>query len=337
MMTSAQLLSALGGVDDALLIRCDQAAERRRHPWLRPALAGAACLALLLSVRLLAPAPPAPPPPDIEGEVHHLHLNGGDTGAFHLLQIQYGPAEAAVPDFILYVNPERYRTVQADGVYTVEPLSSPEGLPACDLRITHLANTSLSAAAETAAAELAATYASVSQITASPRAEGLLCTGSDGTAWDDAQAEVHLVDDGQGGVFRLTARYFLEAAEGHGARFADMIATFQVLPPGIRPPAWLAELRETVERLIPAVLSDDLSGAADLLAEGALVEGCGEDIWPDVSVQAIDYTVDDDQAPASAVVSVRYRLGAEDAADFLTLEFSRRDGRWLATWGGLEK
>ena len=33
----------------------------------------------------------------------------------------------------------------------------------------------------------------------------------------------------------------------------------------------------------------------------------------------------------------RFLAGQEDAADFLTLEFSRRDGRWLATWGGLEK
>ena len=80
------------------------------------------------------------------------------------------------------------------------------------------------------------------------------------------------MDDRQGGVFILFSRYFLEAAEGHGARFSDMIATFEVVSSKEIAPTWLAELRAAGDRLIPALFSDDLSGVADLLAEDAVID-----------------------------------------------------------------
>lgn len=52
---------------------------------------------------------------------------------------------------------------------------------------------------------------------------------SGGDAWD-SPCEVHyFVDNGKQGTFHIVARYRLEAAEGHGTRFASMIQTFQVV------------------------------------------------------------------------------------------------------------
>ena len=46
--------------------------------------------------------------------------------------------------------------------------------------------------------------------------------------WDALRMRVALVDDGCGGAYRITMQYFLEAAEGHGARFDAMLRTFTV-------------------------------------------------------------------------------------------------------------
>ena len=51
-----------------------------------------------------------------------------------------------------------------------------------------------------------------------------------GQEWD-APVEVRdYISDEQGGCFRITSRYYLEAAEGHGVRFAAIVDTFSVIP-----------------------------------------------------------------------------------------------------------
>ena len=52
-----------------------------------------------------------------------------------------------------------------------------------------------------------------------------------GQEWDSPVEVRDYISDEQGGCFRITSRYFLEAAEGHGARFAAMVDTFTVIPP----------------------------------------------------------------------------------------------------------
>jgi RNA polymerase sigma factor (sigma-70 family) len=38
----------------------------------------------------------------------------------------------------------------------------------------------------------------------------------------------YLIDNGQGGTFVIEQHYFVEASEGHGARFDNMLKQFQV-------------------------------------------------------------------------------------------------------------
>ena len=258
------------------------------------------------------------------------------VGEFHLVRLDpENEVQASAPEFMIYVNQEMYTVSEENGVFTVAPEQAPsEELPACRMTIAHRADVSPEQAAEDIAAELAQTYASVSDIKSDQGVKGLYLSASDGAAWNDAQAEVWLVDDRQGGAFTLTSAYFLEAAEGHGMRFRDMIATFQVVTEAI--PDWLTELRNTAEAVSRAVFADDLSQAAELLAENAQVYGLGQDMLADVSVSSIDCMVDDPRLPETAVVSIRFGF-LEDSYDYLTLELVRREGRWLVTWGGVEK
>ena len=55
-----------------------------------------------------------------------------------------------------------------------------------------------------------------------------ICNGQE---WDSPVEVQDYISDEQGGCFRITSRYFLEAAEGHGVRFAAMVNTFAVIPP----------------------------------------------------------------------------------------------------------
>ena len=52
-----------------------------------------------------------------------------------------------------------------------------------------------------------------------------------GREWDSLVEDRSYVSDGQGGCFRIISRYFSEAAEGYGTRFAAMVDTFTVIAP----------------------------------------------------------------------------------------------------------
>ena len=338
MSMEERLFRAIGEVEEDLLERSERSVGTRR--WIPWAVLGglAACACPALGLLLPDKAPAAEPPASAEepkpiSEPILLRLDGGDVGAFHLYQA--GVSEER--GFALYVNQESYRCREESGVYLVEPvLVLPDGLPPCRLEIVRRAYVSPQYAAEQAAEELKETYAEVSDITEAAAIDGLTVSGSDGVAWDDAQADIYVVSDRQGGAYVLTARYFTEATEGHGVRFRDMVGTFEAVAPGASGPAWLTSLRETAEQLIPAVLSGNLEPVRDLLAEGAVIGGAVE-YSEDITVSSIDFATDDDDSPTSAVVSVRYRLGTEDNYDYLTLELKRSADRWLASFAGTEK
>jgi hypothetical protein len=61
--------------------------------------------------------------------------------------------------------------------------------------------------------------------------EGITIHAIDGgTEWDDEVVNYYLVDNTQGGTFVIKQKYFLEASEGHGARFYNMLKEFTIVP-----------------------------------------------------------------------------------------------------------
>ncbi len=51
-----------------------------------------------------------------------------------------------------------------------------------------------------------------------------------GEDWDSPYESVYVVDNTAGGCFVIRCRMFTEAVEGHGARFDQMLETFEVVP-----------------------------------------------------------------------------------------------------------
>ena len=354
MNDSERLFLAIGGADPELLARSER---RRRSRWPGYCLAAAACLALVLApVRLLWTEPPAVTPPDPPaaqdpdagaaperpdpapgGSRLVLPERGGEIGTLRLLS--YAPESQEAVDFLIYVNEEQFHICEENGLYSIRSNSPlPEGFPECGLDITHLAGTSPDEARRSAAESLSGRYTEIFQEDESA-VFPLYLWASAGTDWDSEQARLWFVSDGQGGTFVLASRYFLEAEEGLGMRFQDMVSSFRVVSLNEVVPEWMRSLREAADRLFPALLANDLSGVSDLLAEGAEADAYGEDVWEHLSVASVDYAPDDDRDPSSATVSVKHRLNLEEgeSCNYLTMELIRRDGRWLLSWSGIEK
>ena len=350
MKKEERIFLAIGGADPALLERSEQKNAPRVPVFWRGGLAVAACVAVLCGLAVYTaerPAAPAAPdftPPDsIQTVPEILALTGGDIGELHLVQIHYGAAEQdeAMDSFILYINEEIYCGIWEDGDYIVRPRNPlPEGMPECSLTVSHRQGVLLEMALEESRALLAEEYDVVQdRMVSGERAALDAWDGTEfGAEWDAANTAVTLIDDRQGGVFILTARYFTEAAEGHGANFADIASSFQPVPSEVTVPEWMASLRETVDTLLPAVFSNQWTPEAKaLLAEDAWVCGYEEDVSGYVSVAGVDISTDDDQAPTSAEVSVRHRLSAEEAMVYVTMELVFQEGRWQAGFVGLEQ
>ncbi|WP_342560111.1 hypothetical protein NSQ95_00605 [Psychrobacillus sp. FSL W7-1457] len=49
------------------------------------------------------------------------------------------------------------------------------------------------------------------------------------TNWDSPVGDIYIIDNGVGGSFVVTQKYFLEAAEGHGSNFRSILETFQIV------------------------------------------------------------------------------------------------------------
>ena len=354
-----RLFQAIGEADPYLIARSEKQRRSRRPAY---CFAAAACLALVLAAGSVlshqrtgpVTAPPhgeAPPVGDAaetpphdaggpdEGELS-LPAHGGDIGGLRLLSYAPQDREAAV-DFLIYVNEEQFDICEEDGLYSIRNKERlPEGFPELGLDILHLPGTSCGAASSEAEEALEGRYTEFRfEEMAAALPGSLYLRASAGTDWDSEQAELWFVDDGQGGAFVLAARYFLEAEEGMGQCFRDMVSSFRPVSLDETVPDWMRELREAADRLFPALFTNDLSGVSDLLAGDAEADAYGEDVWADITVASVDYMPDSDREPSQATVSVKHRLHRVEGDSFryLTMEMIRRDGRWLLTWSGIEK
>lgn len=345
-----RLFAALSGVDEELLERCARS-HTRRGPVLWLAAAAACAAALALAVWLVPGdsrepvASISPPPAVTDTPSPTVTVTPGPTGSpavtppadgeearFQLLQLSDG--DAAI-DFVLYINPAIYQSAEEDGVYVIRPAEPmPDYLPDCWMEIAHR-NGSVEETTQELYDRMSADWTLTSP-SESFYLDSLRLCARKGLAWDSELCDVYIVDDGRGGCFTLSAFYFMEATEGHGIRFADMAASFEVLSPDSGQAGWLVQLKDAVSRLTPALFSNDLTGVEDLLSPSFRLDGYGEDVTPWLSIAAVDYWVDNDQSPTEAVVSIKHRFGGEDSYTFFTLGLYY-DGQWYLDWEGLEK
>ncbi|MBD2872946.1 hypothetical protein [Paenibacillus arenilitoris] len=134
-------------------------------------------------------------------------------------------------DYAIYYDKDRYKLVEGDGkdvITTIDPL--PEPYPEVSLTIEQKADVLPEELAKQIAGQLQGEYARVDAIErVTAPVDGYLVHAIDGSDRLSEVTNVYVVSNKKQGSFVLSGRYFLEAAEGHGARFYHTLEQFEVL------------------------------------------------------------------------------------------------------------
>ncbi|WP_067728015.1 hypothetical protein [Oceanobacillus damuensis] len=144
--------------------------------------------------------------------------------------------------YVIYIDQDRYKMVEgetADRIETIEPFG--DEYPEVYMEITHVENTTT----EEAIANIIERIENDEEMelymeerTTEPieaemvQAMGLEYTnefGKFGYQWDTPIHRYYVTDEDDGSVFIIKLVYFVEAEEGHGARFHYMLESFQVV------------------------------------------------------------------------------------------------------------
>jgi len=140
------------------------------------------------------------------------------------------PADDKNPGFRIYYDTQRYSCEMTETgcrIYS-EPDDS---LPyPCDMEITHIEHTSVSTELNRTKAAYDSTW-EVYPAETDTEFDRSCLDAYKGVGWDAPCENHYFYSDYCGGVYRITCRYFMEAAEGHGSRFTAMANTFSVLAP----------------------------------------------------------------------------------------------------------
>lgn len=189
---------------------------------------------------------------------------GTPEGIHH--EAQGRDPEEESPGFSMYVDTESYVMTQENGAYYVRQIPieydrqeiadqqaalleglSPEeqeaaidariqeledfyaALPANEIEIQEIPDKEFSAYAEEVRHQLSANWETIGDMSLVEKPLAFTFTLSGGNGWDSPQEVHYFMDNGKQGTFHIVARYYLEAAEGHGVRFASMIQTFTVV------------------------------------------------------------------------------------------------------------
>ena len=141
--------------------------------------------------------------------------------------LQLTSAQAAIPEGwpsfqIDYDSRELEMREGVDGVY-LYPIVYSEDLPVCEIKIEFLPDLLPYAAMEQSRKELGVDTTAVHQDQETLRYSFHV---AEGLAWDSHMADVYIVGAGSAGSYRLTSKYFMEAAEGWGITFAEICGSF---------------------------------------------------------------------------------------------------------------
>jgi len=139
--------------------------------------------------------------------------------------------EGADAEYIIYVDETRYKMIsgdKADVITTIEPF--PEKYPEVTMEIKQVADQKPEALVKKFEAELKKDFPELRAVeTVTEPVEGFLLHGLNGSDWDAKVVHAYVISNGKDGSYIITENYFLEAAEGHGARFHHMLESFEIV------------------------------------------------------------------------------------------------------------
>ncbi len=177
-----------------------------------------------------------------------------------------GDGTVTEPGFVIYYDVENYTMTEENGATYIRPIDVPltredvvagneslleglseqereakidellrqrqelyDSLPVREIEIVRLPKVEPADAARSARDKALGVWKNVTELSETDLPEGYFYHTTAGYEWDAPVEDLWFTSDGQGGAFKITARYFIEASEGHGIRFAAMVDTFEVI------------------------------------------------------------------------------------------------------------
>ena len=134
-------------------------------------------------------------------------------------------------DYVLYVDETRYKMVQGDDSDLITPKDPlPEKYPDVSMEIKQVPDVKPEVLVKEYEAELKKDFPELRAIEeVTEPVEGFLLHGINGNQADSVVVHAYVISNGKEGSFVITEYYFLEAAEGHGARFHRMLESFEIV------------------------------------------------------------------------------------------------------------
>lgn len=146
-------------------------------------------------------------------------------------QIDVTPHEGTNVEYIIYIDESRYKMVkgkEADIITTIDPL--PDNYPPVSLEIKQIVDQKPEEVLQKLESELSPDFPELRPAeTVTEPVEGYLLHGIDGNEPTSKVVHAYVISNGKDGSFILQGNYFLEAAEGHGARFHYMLESFELV------------------------------------------------------------------------------------------------------------
>jgi hypothetical protein len=144
-----------------------------------------------------------------------------------------GQSDDLEVSYAIYVDEEMYKVENVGGKDRIVPKLAAENLPQVYMEIEQVADKSPQMLVEEIVQEMKAEGYQLKEVAqVDDPVKGTLVTGSTGNKWNDVVVRYYLVDNQHGGSFVIKQHFFLEAEEGHGARFYYMLKEFRVITKG---------------------------------------------------------------------------------------------------------
>jgi hypothetical protein len=132
--------------------------------------------------------------------------------------------------YVIYIDEELYTMQSSEGKDKIVTKNKYENFPEVFMEIQQIKDKKPGVVASELQKELKGKFKKVDEakVVKEP-VNSTFIYANNGSKWNDTVVKYYLVDNTKGGTFIIKEQLFLEASEGHGARFDNMVKEFKVV------------------------------------------------------------------------------------------------------------
>jgi hypothetical protein len=133
-------------------------------------------------------------------------------------------------NYIIYYDKDIYNMKSIEGKDIITPINKAENYPEVSMTIEQVADKRPHVLASEIEKDIKEKYSVVeNKGLVNEPVTGILISTRAGSNSKDPVINYYLIENNRGGTFKITQKYFVEASEGHGARFYNMLKEFKII------------------------------------------------------------------------------------------------------------